>query len=162
LTESAIASFRSMIENAGSPCWQLVPAHSGDVPGGLVRAHVGALDERGDHVAAQGVRELGLVARGRAEAAPPLHPVRSAGHELHQRPLRHPGPDLLLQPLRRRTLPQLSAEDPGVELRPFARPGEADLRQVGGQQRLHVLPRKQLLGPVGVLLRPDHRHVLDT
>ncbi|WTE32467.1 hypothetical protein OH735_03920 [Streptomyces sp. NBC_01618] len=54
---------------------------------------------------------------------------------------------------------QLPAKELCVEFGALARLGEADLHQVGPQHLLDDLPGQQLLGPVGVLLRADHRDV---
>lgn len=54
---------------------------------------------------------------------------------------------------------QPPAEELRVELGTFARLGKSDLHQVGPQRLLDDFPGQQLLGPVGVLLRADHRNV---
>ncbi|MFJ1604543.1 hypothetical protein ACIOHS_14430 [Streptomyces sp. NPDC088253] len=54
---------------------------------------------------------------------------------------------------------QLPPERHRVVRRRLAGLGEADLHQVVAQLRLDVLPRQELLAPVGVLLGAGHRDI---
>ncbi len=76
---------------------ELVRGHAADVPRGLGRAEVRAVGERRQDVAQQRRGELRIRARGRAEAPPPLKPVRGPREDLEQRPLGHPLLDGLLK-----------------------------------------------------------------
>jgi hypothetical protein len=67
-----------------------VRGDGGDVPGGLGRAHVGAIAEGGQHVARQGVGQFRVRPGGRGEPPVPFQPVRGAGQDAEQGPLGHP------------------------------------------------------------------------